>query len=143
MKNSRMKWSTYLHCFQSFGQFKILKFNVQSPESRFQRPELSIQSPATRVQGPESSLQSPASKTCFQSPRIPVYAFRKARGGRGLIMSYFTKILKGKKRVSILRYYFIVSQIFNTKKHHKQSPELLIYCVIIDRSMYSCIINIL
>ena len=70
---------------------------VESPESRFQSPELSIQSPATRVQGPESSLQSPASKTCFQSPRIPVYAFRKARGGRGLNTELFYENSQGKK----------------------------------------------
>ena len=54
------EWSDwcYLYCFQSFGQFKILNFKVQSPAS-------SVQSPASRV-------QIPASKTCIQSPGIPV-----------------------------------------------------------------------
>ena len=53
--------------------------NVQSPASRVQRPasrvqcpQSSVQSSESRVQCPVSNIQSPASKTCVQSPGIPV-----------------------------------------------------------------------
>ena len=50
---------------------------VQRPGFRVQRPEFNFQSPASRVQRPESSVQSPASKSCVQSPGIPVCPFQE------------------------------------------------------------------
>ena len=45
IKSSRIKWLIYLHCFQSFGHFKFLKFyrrqsRVNSPQARVHRPTL-------------------------------------------------------------------------------------------------------
>ena len=48
---------------------------VQRREFSVQRRESSVQSPESRVQRPESDIQSPASKSCFQSPGIPVCPF--------------------------------------------------------------------
>ena len=63
---------------------QLPEFNVQGSESsvqcstsRVQRPESSVQIPASRIQRPESSVQSPASKSCVQSPGIPVCPFQE------------------------------------------------------------------
>ena len=73
--------SPLLHCSQSFGQFKTLNFNVQSPS--VQCPESSVQSSASRVQRqssaskvqrPVSSVHSPASNTCSRIQEFQ-YAF--------------------------------------------------------------------
>ena len=57
IKSSRIKWLIYLHCFQSFGHFKFLKFyrpqsRVNSPQARVQRPTLAshlVQNPGIPV----------------------------------------------------------------------------------------------
>ena len=74
MKNSRIKWLIYLRRFQSFGKFKILKF--QRPASRFQHSGFRVQRLESKVQllewvqRPESS-----SNTCVLSTGIPVCQF--------------------------------------------------------------------
>ena len=62
MENSRTKLLKYLHCFQNFGQFKILKFYVQSLASNAQSPQSSFQFPESGAQRPESNNQSPSSR---------------------------------------------------------------------------------
>ena len=58
MENSRMNLLIYLHCFQNFGQFKILKFFTSRIQQRIPRVHslassvLSVQSPGSRVQHP-------------------------------------------------------------------------------------------
>ena len=42
MKNSRMKWLMYLHCFQSFVQFRTAESSVHSPVSSIQCLESKI-----------------------------------------------------------------------------------------------------
>ena len=58
MENSRMNLLIYLHCFQNFGQFKILQFFTSRIQHQISRVHslassvLSVQSPGSRVQHP-------------------------------------------------------------------------------------------
>ena len=59
MEYSRMKLLIYLHCFQNFGQLKILTPTVYHPECSAQWPQSSFQRPVSRAHCPQSSFQHP------------------------------------------------------------------------------------
>ena len=58
MENSRMNLLIYLHYFQNFEQFKILKFNVQSPAANAQSLQSSFQRLGSSIQSPAPTLAS-------------------------------------------------------------------------------------
>ena len=73
MQNSSMKLLIQLHCFQSFGQFKVVTSTVQSSVSGVQRPESSVKLPGFRVQHSKSRVQCPYSTV--QRPESSVQLF--------------------------------------------------------------------
>ena len=100
MENSRTKLLKYLHCFQNFGQFKILKFYVQSLASNAQSPQSSFQFPESSIQSPEPSVQSPTSRVHHPEPRnfgMPLISPLINKFQRKVI-SFLTFIFTSRKR---------------------------------------------